>query len=197
MAVELPTTVVLPLDEIKPYENNPRNITPEAVEAVKTSIENYGYVQPIVVDREYVVIVGHTRLQTLKALGVTEAPVYVFKGSDEKAREYRLIDNRTGELSQWDHKALVLELREFEEPLLNQFFPDVDLEIGQLRDMEVTNEDVEKATQQVTTVKPATIAPLVEVECPSCFHSFKVKAASLPGLTAQDLAILEARAQTA
>jgi len=197
MAVELPTTVVLPLDEIKPYENNPRNITPEAVEAVKTSIENYGYVQPIVVDRDYVVIVGHTRLQALKALGVTEAPVYVFKGSDEKAREYRLIDNRTGELSQWDHKALVLELREFEEPLLNQFFPDVDLEIGQLRDMEVTNEDVEKATQQVTTVKPATIAPLVEVECPSCFHSFKVKAASLPGLTAQDLAILEARAQTA
>jgi len=197
MAVELPETVTMKLSEIKPYENNPRNITPEAIAAVKTSIENYGYVQPIVVDKDHVVIVGHTRRLAMIEMGITEAPVYVFRGSEEKAREYRLIDNRTGELSQWDHKALVLELREFEEPLLNQFFPDVDLEIGQLRDMEVTNEDVEKATQQVTTVKPATIAPLVEVECPSCFHSFKVKAASLPGLTAQDLAILEARAQTA
>ena len=194
MAVELPTTVTLPLAEIKPYENNPRDITPEAIAAVKTSIENYGYVQPIVVDRNHVVIVGHTRRLAMLELGITEAPVYVLNVSEEKAREYRLIDNRTGELSQWDHKALVLELREFEEPLLAAFFPDVDLEIGQLKDMEVTNQDVEKATQQVTSVKPATIAPLVTVECPSCFHEFKVKAASLPGLTAQDLAILEARA---
>jgi hypothetical protein len=194
MAVELPTTVTLPLSEIKPYENNPRTISPEAVDAVKTSIENYGYVQPIVVDKDHVVIVGHTRLQALQALGVTEAPVYIFQGTEEQAREYRLIDNRTGELSQWDHKALILELREFEEPLLAAFFPDVDLEIGQLKDMDVTQEDVDKATEKVMSVKSATIAPLVTVECPSCFHNFKVKAASLPGLTAQDLAILEAKA---
>ncbi len=193
MAVELPEAVVLPLSEIKPYINNPRAIPDEAVQAVKTSIQSYGYVQPIVVDRNHVVIVGHTRLRALTELGVTEAQVYVLNVSEDKAREYRLIDNRTGELSQWDHRALVLELREFEEPLLNQFFPDIDLEIGQLHDMAVTQEDVERATEKVQTVTAAPIAPTVEVECPSCFHTFKVKAASLPGLTQADLDVLAAR----
>jgi len=176
------------VSDIKPYWRNPRRIPAEAVEAVATSIKEYGYQQPIVVDKDMVVIVGHTRLQALKKLGVTEVPVYVSDLPEAKAKEYRLIDNRTGEMTTWDHSALVLELREFETTLLESFFPDIDLEIGQVNDaVTVTNSDVAKAEEAIKQVKEAETIMTTEVVCPSCFHSFKVRTDSLPGLTRSDL----------
>lgn len=186
--VELPPTKILPIDEVKPYFRNPRRIPQEAVDAVAESISRYGYQQPITVDKDNVIIVGHTRLQALKKLGWTEVPVYVSSLPEDKAREYRLIDNRTSEMTTWDHEQLVMELREFEQNLLTQFFPDVDLEVGQVADA-VTQDQIDTATKKVGAVTEADKANVhtTKVVCPACFHSFEVRTRSLPGLTANDL----------
>jgi hypothetical protein len=186
--VELPELTVLPIGEIKPYPNNPRRIPKRAVDAVAESIDRYGYQQPIVVDSEYVVIVGHTRLQALQKLGWTEVPVYVADLTEDQAKEYRLIDNRTGEMTAWDHAALVQELREFEQGLLDSYFPDIDLEIGAITEA-INASDVAAATSRVTSVTEANPVNThtTQVVCPSCFHSFEVKTKSLPGLTFEDM----------
>lgn len=189
MTVALPETRTVAVEDIKPYWRNPRRIPPEAVQAVATSIEKYGYQQPIVVDKDMVIIVGHTRLQALKKLGITECPVYVSDLPEDKAKEYRLIDNRTGEMTSWDHSALILELREFEVTLLESFFPDIDLEIGQIDAamQGVTQKQMDAAENAIKRVKEAESILTTEVVCPSCFHSFKVRTDSLPGLSRNDL----------
>jgi len=191
--VKLPESVVLDLEEIKPYWRNPRRIPQEAVDAVAESISRYGYQQPIVVDREHVIIVGHTRYQALKQLGYTEVPVYVADMPEEKAREYRLVDNRTQEMTSWDHDSMVAELREFEQELLDSFFPEVDLRVGSLdRPDDITPEQIDEAVKRVRKVRevnPAT-AHTTDVVCPACFHTFAVQTKSLPGLSYRDLEAL-------
>ena len=187
-SVSLADTVTLPLSEIKPYWRNPRRIPEEAIESVAESIRRYGYQQPIVVDKDHVIVVGHTRHQALQRLGYIEAPVYVTQMSAQQVQEYRLIDNRTGEMTSWDYGALVLELREFEVGLLSQFFPDVDLEIG-LVNGAVTQQNVEDAAATITQIPAVNSDKMLTttVVCPSCFHEFAVRTHSLPGLTADDL----------
>lgn len=98
------------IDSIKPYPNNPR-INDNAVDKVANSIKEFGFQQPIVVDKDGVVIVGHTRLKAAKKLGLKEVPVvYAVNLSEEKANAYRLADNKTGEFAEWDDIKLEDEL---------------------------------------------------------------------------------------
>lgn len=187
MSLALPNLEVLPLDDIKPYWRNPRRIPTEAVDAVAESIERYGYHQPIVVDSDHVIIVGHTRHAALRKLGITDVQVYVTDLPEDKAREYRLVDNRTGEMSMWDHDALLSELQGWEKGLLESFFPELDLEVTQLQTTLVTVEDVERGTKKALAVKDPAPIITTEVVCPSCFHSFQVRTDSLPGLSRSDL----------
>lgn len=102
-----------PVDRPIPYDKNPRIAPPAAVEKVATSLREYGWRQPIVVDDAGVVIVGHTRLLAARLLGMSMVPVHVAAGlSPEQAKAYRLADNRTGEESAWEYAALNDELRE-------------------------------------------------------------------------------------
>ena len=98
------------LDAVTPYAGNPRRIPAAAVDAVAESIRRYGFRQPLVVDAEGVVIVGHTRLQAAKQLGLQTVPVHVADLTPEQAAAYRLGDNRTSELAEWDDQALAAEL---------------------------------------------------------------------------------------
>ena len=98
------------LSEIKPYPNNPRK-NDQAVEAVAESIRQCGYVAPIIVDEDGVILAGHTRYKALKKLGRVEAEVVVKTGlTDEQKRKYRLLDNKTNELADWDYELLSNEL---------------------------------------------------------------------------------------
>ena len=100
------------LSELKPYENNPR-INDEAVEKVAESIRQFGFNQPIVVDENNVIVVGHTRYRAARKLGIDKVPVYQLKGlSEEQYRAYRLADNKTAEFAEWDMDLLNLELDE-------------------------------------------------------------------------------------
>jgi DNA modification methylase len=98
------------LSLIRPYENNPRN-NDGAVEAVAASIREFGFRQPIVVDEQDVIIVGHTRFKGAQKLGLEEVPVHVAVGlSPAQAKAYRIADNQTATIASWDDDKLPLEL---------------------------------------------------------------------------------------
>lgn len=98
------------LREIHPYPNNPRK-NDKSVDAVAESIAQCGYCAPIVIDEDGVILAGHTRYRALKKLGWKECEVCVAVGlTDEQKRKYRILDNRTNELSAWDFDKLDLEL---------------------------------------------------------------------------------------
>jgi len=100
--------------DIKPYENNPR-INNKAVAAVLKSIQEYGFRQPIVLDKNGVIICGHTRWKAAQELGLTEVPVHVAEDlSPEQIKAYRLADNKTAELSEWDYDLLPVEISDLD-----------------------------------------------------------------------------------
>jgi DNA modification methylase len=110
------------VDEITPYPNNPR-VNDGAVEAVARSIKEYGFRQPIVVDGNGVIVVGHTRWKAAKHLGLETVPVHVADLTHEQAKAYRLADNRTALISTWSDELLAVELAELKA---------LDMDIGSL-----------------------------------------------------------------
>ena len=98
------------IDLIKPYKNNPREIPMESVQKVMNSIREFGNNQPIVVDNENVIVVGHTRWKALKQLGKAKAFVVKKDFPKGQAMAYRIMDNRSGEESKWSNKLLASEL---------------------------------------------------------------------------------------
>src|SRR5476651_298288 len=103
-----------PITSVRPYFNNPR-INEAAVDAVAASIKEFGFRQPIVVDEDGVIVVGHTRYKAALLLGLTEVPVHVARGlTPAQLRAYRIADNKTATLSQWDDDKLPLELAELQ-----------------------------------------------------------------------------------
>src|SRR5215469_5838265 len=100
---------------IKPYDKNPR-LNDQAVDAVAASIREFGFHQPIVVDEQHVIIVGHTRYKAALKLGLERVPVHVAVGlSPAQAKAYRLADNQTATLSGWDDDKLSQELAQLQE----------------------------------------------------------------------------------
>jgi ParB-like chromosome segregation protein Spo0J len=98
------------LDRVKPYPNNPR-VNDDAVDAVAASIREFGFRQPIVVDNDGVIICGHTRFKAAQKLGLNEAPVTVANDlSPEQIKAYRIADNKTAELADWNYDLLPIEL---------------------------------------------------------------------------------------
>ena len=102
------------LSKLIPYANNPRK-NDDAVPAVEASIEQVGYITPIVVDENYEVLAGHTRLKALNAMGTKEAEVLIVEGlTDEEKRKYRILDNKTGDFAEWDVDLLEVELADLD-----------------------------------------------------------------------------------
>lgn len=152
---------IMALTDITPYENNPRN-NEEAVEKVANSIKEFGFNQPIVVDKNNVIIVGHTRYLAAQELGLTEAPVIVAGNlSDEQARAYRLADNKTGELAGWDFEKLALELEQIEDINMSDF--------GFIEgsDLDITDDDF-LSDNQIKEKEPK------KVTCPHCGQEFEL-----------------------
>lgn len=102
------------IDELIPYENNPRH-NDQAVEAVAESIRQFGFRNPIIIDKDNVIVAGHTRQKAAKQLGMTEVPCIMTDDlADEQVRAYRLVDNKTNELSSWAFDLLGSELDKIE-----------------------------------------------------------------------------------
>lgn len=183
----------LPLDDIKPYWRNPRK-NEAAVEAVKQSIQDYGFNQPIILDPKKIIIAGHTRYKALLELGWKEAPCVMVDLPPAKAKEYRIADNKTAELSDWDMDALIPELREIEGVANMQvFFPDLDLQ-GLLEETAtvaaVTTADIEKQSEKMESKFEEASATVqgqyVEILCPHCGEAFFLDRSELNRQPAQD-----------
>ena len=125
------------LTEIHPYPGNPRK-NDSAVDAVAESIRQCGYVAPIIVDEEDVILAGHTRYKALQKVGYTEAQVIVKEGlTEEQKKKYRLLDNKTNELASWDFELLAQELEGLDFGSL-----DLDWGLGEVESDPVERKDV-------------------------------------------------------
>ena len=103
------------ISNIKPYENNPRKLSEQAIEKVAMSLKEYGFRQPIVVDKDMVIVAGHTRFRASKKLGLKQVPISIIDNlSEEQINAYRIADNRTAEESEWDNELLKMEIKELE-----------------------------------------------------------------------------------
>jgi DNA modification methylase len=103
------------ISNIKPYENNPRKLSDQAIEKVAMSLKEYGFRQPIVVDKDMVIVAGHTRYRASKKLGLKQVPISVIDNlTEEQINAYRIADNRTAEESEWDNELLKMEIKELE-----------------------------------------------------------------------------------
>lgn len=106
--------------DLKEYENNPR-LNDKAVEAVAESIKQFGFKVPIIIDRDNVIVAGHTRLKAAQFLGIEYVPCIVADDlTEEQVKAFRLADNKVSEFAEWDNDRLFEELKE-----LNAF--DMDL----------------------------------------------------------------------
>lgn len=104
--------VEVAIDRLKDYENNPRN-NEKAVEAVAESIKEFGFKVPIVIDSNYIIVAGHTRKKASELLGLEKVPCIVADDlTPEKIKAYRLADNKTAELAEWDFEKLEKEMAE-------------------------------------------------------------------------------------
>lgn len=149
--------IIKGIDEIRPYENNPR-VNDGAVGAVAESIREFGFQQPIVVDRDGVIIAGHTRYKAARKLGMTEVPVVVADNlTDEQVRAYRLADNKTGEMAEWDFSALEEELAGIGELDMSLFgFEPKEM----IEPEEITEDDYEEEPPEVPKARPGDVYQL-------------------------------------
>lgn len=100
------------VNEVIPYEKNPRK-NEEAVDYVAKSIKEFGFKVPIIIDKNNVIVTGHTRLKAAKKLGMTEVPVILADDlTDEQIKAFRLADNKVSEFASWDNGLLDEELND-------------------------------------------------------------------------------------
>lgn len=136
------------LSEIKPYKNNPR-INENAVPYVMESIRQYGFKVPIVVDKNNIIITGHTRFLASERLGLEKVPVIVASDlSEEQANAFRLADNKVSEQAKWDIDKLEEELKTIDNKSLMEA-------IG--FDIKTIEEEIAEDEEEST-----------KIECPKC-----------------------------
>lgn len=154
------------VEQITPYENNPR-INNKAAEVVRDSITKYGFTNPILLNKQNVIVSGHARFKAALALGLKTVPcLYIEDLTEAQIREFRIIVNKSGEYSEWDFGKLNQELSHIGEldraetkDLANMF----GLAIGdKANKSELTKDKQEKSETEDDNV----------VTCPYCGHSF-------------------------
>lgn len=145
------------LTELKPYERNPRK-NKKAIDAVAESIKEFGFKVPIVLDKDNVIVGGHTRYAAAKKLGLTEVPCVIADDlTDEQVKAFRLADNKTAELAEWDYEKLADEL---------DFILDIDM--GKFG----FDECVEAADKLVDDFKEFDEDIKTEHRCPKCGYEW-------------------------
>ena len=143
------------IDELIPYEKNPRK-NDDTVQYVAESIKQFGFKVPIIIDKNNVIVAGHTRLKAAKELGLEEVPCIIADDlTEEQVKAFRLVDNKVSEKAKWDYKLLDEEL--------NKIF-DINMEklgfnIGEKIEWEDVTETKETVPKEEETFK---------YECPFC-----------------------------
>lgn len=144
------------IDELIPYKNNPR-LNDEAVEYVKNSIKEFGFKVPIVIDKNNVIIAGHTRIKASKELGIKDIPCIIADDlTEEQVKAFRLADNKVAEKSMWDYIKLDEEL----DSIL-----DIDMNIFDFNITEINWDSIEELNEEVYEEPQKDL-----LMCPKCSH---------------------------
>lgn len=131
--------------DIRPYENNAKIHGAEQIEKLKASIQEFGFVNPCLIDRDHNLIAGHGRVMAAEALGMDSVPCVFVEGlTDEQRRAYILADNKLAELAEWDNVLVASELSELEQAGF-----DISLTGFELGEMEVEDEPDDKYVRNV------------------------------------------------
>lgn len=129
------------IDEIIPYENNPR-LNDNAVDYVANSIKEFGFKVPIIIDKDNIIVAGHTRLKAAKQLGLEEVPVIKADDlTDEQIKAFRIADNKVSEKAEWDLEKLSIELEDINIDMSEFGFDDIELEDLTLEEQEIIEDE--------------------------------------------------------
>lgn len=145
--------------ELKPYKKNAKKHPPKQIEQIAESIKEFGFTQPVLIDKDGYVVAGHGRILGAKKLNIKEVPTVCLSDlTQEQIKAYRLADNKLNE-SEWDISLLDEELEE----LMNS---DIDMELfGFEEEDELTEEaTIEKVSFEVDKAKKITVKGLTEIE---------------------------------
>ena len=152
----------IPISEIIPYDKNPRK-NDEAIEIVAKSIKEFGFINPIILDDENIVVAGHTRLKAAMKLGITEIPILrVDNLSNEQIAAFRIMDNKSSEKASWDYEVLKAEFTDLKEA-------GVDLNLTGFEELEI-NSVFEDSNNDANEIEK--LGNLV-ITCPKCSNKFK------------------------
>lgn len=144
---------VLDLTSLTPYKNNPRN-NAEAVDKVAESIKQFGFKVPLVVDKDNVIVAGHTRYLAAQKLGYDRLPCVVADDlTDEQIKAYRLADNKVAEFAEWDFEKLEAELEALAAFDMSVFgFEELELEIIETEQDDIVPEEPEEPTAKMGNI---------------------------------------------
>ena len=155
------------IEELKPYENNPR-INDEAVEPVANSIKAFGFKVPIIIDKNNVIVAGHTRYKASQLLKLKKVPCIIANDlTEEQVKACRLADNKVSEKSEWNFELLDEELKEITSIDMSDF----DFDINFDDDIEDTNPEMENKELDLDEYDDDKF----NVKCPKCGFSFNIK----------------------
>lgn len=143
------------IEEIKEYENNPRN-NDNAVEYVARSIKDFGFKIPIIIDKNNIIVAGHTRYKAAKELSLSEVPCIVADDlTDDQIKAFRLVDNKSAELAEWNLDLLNIELENIHDIDMNLY----NFELSELLD-DVIEDDYEVELPEEPKTKQGNIYKL-------------------------------------
>ena len=175
------------IDDLVPYDRNPRMHPETQIEQLANSIQQWGWTVPLLIDESNNVIAGHGRLEAAKRLDMREVPCIIASGwSEEQRRAYVIADNKLSENSQWDDGAFFSELKELSdmdfdlslvgiedfEPI--DFIPDTQPSISY---SDITSADIDvardRADESIRDAQTRQSNDGIEVMCPACAHTFR------------------------
>lgn len=146
------------INEIKPYNRNPR-VNDKAIEFLMNSVKEFGFKVPITIDKDDVIITGHTRYEVAKRLGMDKIPTIKIEDLDDnKIKAFRLADNKVGEIAQWNYEKLeeeLMELKTINKELLGFDEEDVNIDWDNIEEISLDNYE-----------EPEHII----IQCPYCSH---------------------------
>ena len=160
------------IHDLKAYENNPRKIPEESINAVVASIKEFGFRVPCTITKNNVIVTGHTRVLAAEKLGIEKVPCIIVDDlTPEQIKAFRLADNKVSELSGWDFEKLEIELKESNLDFnMADFGFNLDFSENEELDINSFLEPVEPKTETVTL--PASNSHTIT--CPKCGAEFKI-----------------------
>lgn len=167
-------TLAVPILKVKPYWRNPKK--GNNIEELKASIQEFGFKFPILVDKDYTIISGHSRYRAMIELGAELIDINVAEDlTPAQVKKLRVIDNKISENNDWDMVNLQQELRELELDDLELYFGDMSFSDEGFRELErTTEEQINEAEERRTDIRNP-IQTGDTVICPKCFHEFEYK----------------------